>query len=131
MTACVKIVFHLVLRNEIPQSKYMALDRWCVDKGVTLKTFGTDKWATLMVKSARIAVALSLPAAVLFWGISKNPEGSAFAKDTPDHDAANKRTIDWPVYGGQTANDHYSPLTQINRRNVAGKAVRGVDARYA
>lgn len=26
---------------------------------------------------------------------------------------------DWPVYGGQKADDHYSPLTQINRRNVS------------
>src|ERR1700750_547348 len=25
---------------------------------------------------------------------------------------------DWPVYGGQKANDHYSPLAQINRSNV-------------
>jgi glucose dehydrogenase len=26
---------------------------------------------------------------------------------------------DWPVYGGQLENDHYSPLTQINRSNVS------------
>src|SRR5215813_8645463 len=25
---------------------------------------------------------------------------------------------EWPVYGGQLAQDHYSPLTQINRANV-------------
>jgi quinoprotein glucose dehydrogenase len=25
---------------------------------------------------------------------------------------------DWPVYGGQAANDHYSSLRQINRKNV-------------
>jgi quinoprotein glucose dehydrogenase len=29
------------------------------------------------------------------------------------------RTVDWPVYGGQPAGDHYSPLKQINRGNVA------------
>ena len=28
------------------------------------------------------------------------------------------KTVDWPVYGGQAAGDHYSPLTQINRQNV-------------
>ena len=28
------------------------------------------------------------------------------------------KTVDWPVYGGQLASDHYSPLTQINRHNV-------------
>lgn len=27
--------------------------------------------------------------------------------------------MDWPVYGGQKADDHYSPLTQINRGNVS------------
>jgi quinoprotein glucose dehydrogenase len=26
---------------------------------------------------------------------------------------------DWPVYGGQPAQDHYSPLSQINRANVS------------
>jgi glucose dehydrogenase len=30
---------------------------------------------------------------------------------------------DWPVYGGQKANDHYSPLAQINRNNVSKLAV--------
>lgn len=28
------------------------------------------------------------------------------------------RNLDWPVYGGQPEDDHYSPLTQINRENV-------------
>jgi len=32
--------------------------------------------------------------------------------------AANKGNVDWPVYGGETANDHYSPLKQIDRGNV-------------
>jgi quinoprotein glucose dehydrogenase len=32
-------------------------------------------------------------------------------------------TVDWPVYGGQSANDHYSSLAQINRKNVKGLAV--------
>jgi quinoprotein glucose dehydrogenase len=29
-----------------------------------------------------------------------------------------KGTVDWPVYGGQVAGDHYSRLSQINRTNV-------------
>jgi len=33
---------------------------------------------------------------------------------------AKSQAKDWPVYGGQLANDHYSPLTQINRSNVSG-----------
>jgi glucose dehydrogenase len=31
-----------------------------------------------------------------------------------------KRDADWPIYGGQSDNDHYSALTQINRKTVAG-----------
>jgi len=30
---------------------------------------------------------------------------------------------DWPIYGGQKAGDHYSPLNQINRSNVANLKV--------
>lgn len=36
----------------------------------------------------------------------------------PTAAAQGKRTVSWPVYGGQAAGDHYSPLTQINRGNV-------------
>jgi quinoprotein glucose dehydrogenase len=32
--------------------------------------------------------------------------------------AQQNKDQDWPVYGGQTDNDHYSTLTQINRKNV-------------
>src|SRR5271155_4622671 len=32
---------------------------------------------------------------------------------------AQKQSIDWPVDGGQLAGDHYSTLSQINRRNVS------------
>ena len=32
---------------------------------------------------------------------------------------ASQHDQDWPVWGGQSANDHYSSLTQINRRNVS------------
>src|SRR5580704_19723602 len=32
--------------------------------------------------------------------------------------AQSSSTTEWPVYGGQLAQDHYSPLAQINRSNV-------------
>jgi glucose dehydrogenase len=35
------------------------------------------------------------------------------------HPPEQQRNVDWPVYGGQAANDHFSPLRQINRGNVA------------
>jgi glucose dehydrogenase len=31
---------------------------------------------------------------------------------------AQAQSRDWPIYGGQKADDHYSPLAQINRSNV-------------
>jgi glucose dehydrogenase len=40
--------------------------------------------------------------------------GGSVAAVAKDHTAQQ----DWPTYGGQTAGDHYSPLKQINRRNV-------------
>src|SRR6202521_3944783 len=32
--------------------------------------------------------------------------------------AHKKTTVDWPVYGGTAENNHFSSLTQINRKNV-------------
>ena len=32
--------------------------------------------------------------------------------------AKTQTSLDWPVYGGQAAGDHYSGLSQINRNNV-------------
>jgi glucose dehydrogenase len=40
---------------------------------------------------------------------------TAAAPGSPDRDWPDR---DWPVYGGQKADDHYSPLAQINRSNV-------------
>jgi glucose dehydrogenase len=37
----------------------------------------------------------------------------------PQEKSAGGKSIDWPVYGGQPAGDHYSPLKQINRDNVS------------
>ncbi|MGB7189974.1 MAG: PQQ-binding-like beta-propeller repeat protein, partial [Acidobacteriaceae bacterium] len=45
---------------------------------------------------------------------------SASAQQTAQPEAVQR---DWPVYGGQAAGDHYSPLTQINRDNVANLRV--------
>lgn len=43
----------------------------------------------------------------------------AFACPTAWGKASNSgKTVDWPVYGGQLASDHYSALAQINRQNV-------------
>ena len=34
------------------------------------------------------------------------------------HGSKSPANPDWPVYGGQAAGDHYSSLSQINRKNV-------------
>lgn len=46
--------------------------------------------------------------------------GSALSQGKPGTAPAGKAgsSADWPVYGGQAAGDHYSSLTQINRKNV-------------
>ncbi|MGB7196776.1 MAG: PQQ-binding-like beta-propeller repeat protein [Acidobacteriaceae bacterium] len=45
---------------------------------------------------------------------------AAFVNATAWAAASNRgKTVDWPVYGGQLAGDHYSALTQINRQNVS------------
>jgi quinoprotein glucose dehydrogenase len=35
-----------------------------------------------------------------------------------NHGSVTATSLDWPVYGGQAAGDHYSSLSQINRENV-------------
>jgi quinoprotein glucose dehydrogenase len=49
-----------------------------------------------------LAVALSAAAASPWWAIAGKQAGGH----------------DWPVYGGTTENNHFSPLNQINRNNV-------------
>jgi glucose dehydrogenase len=43
----------------------------------------------------------------------------AHAQSPPgNHGSVTATSLDWPVYGGQAAGDHYSSLSQINRKNV-------------
>jgi len=49
-----------------------------------------------------LAVALSAAAASPWWAIA--------GKEAAGHD--------WPIYGGTPENNHFSPLKQINRKNV-------------
>jgi len=43
----------------------------------------------------------------------------AHAQSSPgNHGSVTAASLDWPVYGGQAAGDHYSSLSQINRKNV-------------
>ena len=70
------------------------------------------------LKLAAITIAFAMPVAAIF---DCNPQGSVRAAEATlaqKHGADSPRTVDWPIYGGEPANDHYSALTQINRRNV-------------
>jgi glucose dehydrogenase len=42
---------------------------------------------------------------------------SAYAAEHPAS-KPNQRDVDWPVYTGQVEGQHYSPLTQVNPKNV-------------
>src|SRR3984957_12185479 len=65
------------------------------------KTSRASKEASRMRigKAAVLAIALTAAAA-----------GAPQSKKSPDHD--------WPIYGGTTENNRFSPLTQINGKNV-------------
>ena len=59
---------------------------------------------------------LSITAA-LFCGsdsFARVPDGPQAAT----HTTVDKKNTDWPVYGGETEDDHYSPLKEIHRGNV-------------
>ena len=44
--------------------------------------------------------------------------GHAQSPSPANHESVTATSLDWPVYGGQAAGDHYSSLSQINRKNV-------------
>lgn len=62
---------------------------------------------------------LGLPAAFLIACSVAAVINAATKSADPDKTGIGSKTVDWPIYGGQSANDHYSSLTQINRRNVS------------
>jgi glucose dehydrogenase len=77
------------------------------------------KSTSVALRSALIAVAFVLPVAATFYCTPKSQVRAAEKARTKTSVPSDKSTIDWPIYGGETANDHYSPITQINRKNVA------------
>ncbi|RZU39362.1 c-type cytochrome [Edaphobacter modestus] len=60
---------------------------------------------------------IALSTVALLAGIIGGPSTPIAAARTP---STSKDSIqDWPSYGGQPANDHYSPLKQVNKSNVS------------
>jgi glucose dehydrogenase len=72
-----------------------------------------------MIRPGLLAVAIALPVAVVFCCSPNSFVCPVEAGASKHQDAENVRNVDWPVYGGESTNNHYSSLTQINRRNVA------------
>ena len=72
-----------------------------------------------MTKSGLVSVAFALAMTATICCVPKTVAQAAHTSTADTRAGSNKANVDWPVYGGETANDHYSTLTQINRRNVA------------
>jgi glucose dehydrogenase len=72
----------------------------------------------LSFKLASAAVALILPVAGVFFCNPKSRVSAAETTNAGKRTEASKRNVDWPIYGGEPANNHYSAITQINRKNV-------------
>src|ERR1700678_2835414 len=72
----------------------------------------------LSFKLASAAVALILPVAGVFFCNPKSRVSAAETTNAGKRTEASKRNVDWPIYGGEQANNHYSAITQINRKNV-------------
>src|SRR4029077_15773196 len=47
------------------------------------------------------------------------PFTSTAQENAPPNSSSSQISQDWPRYGGNAENNHYSPLEQINRSNVA------------
>src|SRR5277367_3933343 len=76
------------------------------------------------MKFATISAALILPIAMAIATMAGKVGGKTTdAGTTPSPPKSSDVTHsdkarDWPIYGGTSENNHYSPLTQINRSNV-------------
>jgi quinoprotein glucose dehydrogenase len=67
-----------------------------------------------MIRQMKVSIAASMGlAALLFAGISATKSAAQNAK------SAVQKVTDWPIYGGNSEDNHYSTLAQINRSNVS------------
>ena len=60
----------------------------------------------------------ALTAALVFITFCAGTHAQQTSQDT-ERQSRMKPVLDWPAYGGQVAGDHYSGLSQINRKNVS------------
>jgi glucose dehydrogenase len=95
-----------------------------VGKGVGVTIFAGNRSPAIAIKHGLAGFALAVAFAAF---LCRAPEPAVRAAEIKTesettqkqaYGSAKKRDVDWPIYGGEASNDHYSPLTQINRRNV-------------
>src|SRR5271163_1588428 len=72
-----------------------------------------------MTKSGLASVGIALAITASICCIPRIIASAAHASTSNHRAAANETNLDWPVYGGEPANDHFSTLTQINSKNVS------------
>src|ERR1700759_4657721 len=76
-----------------------------------------------LMKRRLLAISLVLATAMPFGIRFGLREAKAQSSNKRPASPKSPESIDWPVYGGQLAADHYSPLTQINQSNVGNLKV--------
>ncbi len=57
-------------------------------------------------------------AAIFFWASLTTAAGQVGTHTSSGKKLDQTQKYDWPIYGGTPDNNHFSPLTQINRKNV-------------
>ena len=95
-------------------SRITAQDFSTIMPAEKLMRFATTRTALFasMTMAAMMAV-ITTAAMAQSTGAATGDRGSSTQKGQ-----AKENSYDWPVYGGTSQNDHFSPLKQINRSNV-------------
>src|SRR5579863_5937878 len=75
----------------------------------------TDRMTGLSRSLRIIALAFLAALGTVGTAHAQTDSASAHRSKSPSKSPSD---VDWPVYGGQAAGDHYSSLSQINRENV-------------
>lgn len=71
-----------------------------------------------MMKPAWLAFVFSLALTASVCCTSRTVAHATQTSTSKTDSDVNQRDVDWPIYGGEAENDHYSPLTQIDRQNI-------------
>ncbi len=101
--------------SEVPEP----LIRFNINGGPAAGYLGTEPWFGMQnsLNLHKGAVELG-PGKSWRWQLQLDPEKTEAQPKAVVQTTTTSKIIDWPTYGGHAGNDHYSPLMQINRKNV-------------